>query len=174
MGRTDRLPLAGTPTTARLALHHNNRLGAVYSSLYSFWTARTAAIVNGAGAAVHRRDAYSVILFDSDHAACVNNDFASSPDQLLTELLRYGAGGGTNYMGALSAAQVVMETNWSTERCAKSATAETVNFHIWPAGPLYSYFFRMVNAQWQTKSYETFAVELSRSGLFGCSATSLS
>ena len=77
--------------------------------------ARNAAVA-GAGAAANRRDAYSVILFDHDHACCINNDFASTPDQLLERVLPYNARGGTDYTGALSTAQGVMEAHWSTER----------------------------------------------------------
>ena len=115
MNGDDRIPLTGTPATNRLIRRHNYRLGAVYSSLYSFWTAREAT-VNGANGAAHRRDAYSVILFDENQTICVNNDFTSSPDQLLSQLLAHGTGGGTNYSGALSVAQDLMEANWSSER----------------------------------------------------------
>jgi hypothetical protein len=36
----DRQPLADAPATDRIRRRANNRLGAVYSALYSFWTAR--------------------------------------------------------------------------------------------------------------------------------------
>ena len=113
MGGADRRPLAGTPVTARLTQRHNNRLGAVYSSLYSFLTARAAV---GAGAGSNRRDAYSIILFESTSTTCITNDFASTPDQLLNQVMAYTSGGGTNYTDALTRTQSVMEANWSTER----------------------------------------------------------
>lgn len=116
MSLDDRQPLPNTPITNRLTAYHANRLGAVYSSLHSFWVARDAAANVGTGAAINRRDAYSIVLFDETVAICIENDFASSPEQLLTQVLAYGAGGGTNYTDALIAAQSVMERNWSTER----------------------------------------------------------
>lgn len=112
MGATDRQPLANTPVTARLRARHNNRVGAVYSSLYAFWLARHAAISTG----TNRRDSYSVILFDHALYSAVNNDFTSTPEALLDMVLPYGAGGGTNFNMALESARQCMENNWSTER----------------------------------------------------------
>jgi hypothetical protein len=43
----DRVPLVNGPAAERIRLHANNRLGAVYSALYSFWTARHATIAAG-------------------------------------------------------------------------------------------------------------------------------
>lgn len=118
MAGTDRRPLGSSPSTARISRLHNNRLGAVYSSLHAFWVSRQAALdaaTQRAGAAL-RRDAYSVILFDSYITNCITNDFTSSPDGLLNAVLPHGARGGTNFTSALASAQAVMEQNWSTER----------------------------------------------------------
>ena len=116
MSFNDRRPLADAPMTNQIQRSANNRLGAVYSALYSFWSARHAAITaNRQGAGV-RRDAYSIILFSDSTASVLTNDFTSSPDQLLGAVLRYGAGGGTNFSGALRTGQAVMEQSWSTER----------------------------------------------------------
>lgn len=112
MNGSDRRPPSDTPVTNRIVRSHNNRIGAVYSSLYSFWSARHNAI-NGTG---NRRDAYSVILFDSTSNAPVTNDFTSTPDELLNLLLPHGARGGTSYDLALREAQTCMNDNWSTER----------------------------------------------------------
>lgn len=108
----DRRPLSGTPVTNLIARSHNNRIGAVYSSLYTFWNARHSAI-NGAG---NRRDAYSVILFDDTGYAPVTNNFTSTPDELLNLVLPHGARGGTDYDLALRQVQTCMTNNWSTER----------------------------------------------------------
>lgn len=43
MASEDRKPLADGPAADRIRTRANNRLGAVYSALYSFWTARHAA-----------------------------------------------------------------------------------------------------------------------------------
>lgn len=40
MASGDRQPLSDAPVTARILDHAPNRLGAVYSALYSFWSAR--------------------------------------------------------------------------------------------------------------------------------------
>ena len=89
----------------------DNRLGAVYSALYGFWSFRH-------DAAATRRDAYSIVLFDDATTHVLTNDFASTPDQLLAAVLRHQIGGGTNFTAALRAGQTVMEQNWSTERLA--------------------------------------------------------
>jgi len=113
----DRQPLPGTPATSKITQRSNNRLGAVYSSLHAFWVSRHAALnATGSQAAVARRDAYSVILFDHHMTTCVQNDFISSPDQLLDLVLPYEARGGTDYTSALTITQRIMEDNWSTER----------------------------------------------------------
>jgi len=116
MAGGDRRPLAGTPVTRQIAARHDNRLGAVYSSLYSFWMSRLSAVTSGQTQAAVRRDSYSVILFDDAVVNCVNNDFTSSPDQLLARVMQYSAAGGTSYNLAVGAAEQVMRQHWSTER----------------------------------------------------------
>lgn len=115
MNSSDLQPLANTPATARIVRHANNRLGAVYSALYSFWSDRSAAVTIGSQA-TPRRDAYSVILFGDDVSTAVTNNFTSSPDQLLDAVLPYRIAGGTNFTIALRSAQTVMEQNFNTER----------------------------------------------------------
>lgn len=86
----------------------DNRLGAVYSALYTFWTAQAS---NGI-----RADAYSVIMFHASSHFCVVNDEHSSPDQLLDECLRYEPSRGTNFDAALEAAKDIMCTSWTSTR----------------------------------------------------------
>lgn len=117
MGQNDRQPLPGTPVTRQIAARHNDRLGAVYSALYSFWVSRWSAVAGGPSRQAHaRRDAYSVILFDDALVNCVLNDFTSSPDQLLANVLQHESRGGTDYSLAVRNAETVMRQNWSTER----------------------------------------------------------
>lgn len=113
MGGTDRQPLPNTPVTPRIIAHANNRYGAVLSSLHSFWTARAAVMASPNAA---RQDAYSVILFDHDVVTPIENDFVSTPDQLLDALLDYDTDGGTNFTLAIQRALEVMEDSWTTER----------------------------------------------------------
>jgi hypothetical protein len=113
MRLTDRRPLPSTPATPRISARSNNRYGAVLSSLHGFWTAREAAITSSNAV---RRDAYSVVLFNSGASAPVVNDFASTPDQLLGTLLGFNTSGGTNFSLAIQQAQAIMEQSWSTER----------------------------------------------------------
>jgi hypothetical protein len=116
MGGADRRPLPGTPSTAIIAAASNNRLGAVYSALYSFWVARQAAIGHSAGNDA-RSDAYSVFLYDHNATpTSITNDFTLTPDQLLQELLPHKTRGGTDFEVALELAQSMMETHWSTQR----------------------------------------------------------
>ena len=110
----DRRPLPNTPSSARIIAASDDRFGAVLSSLSSFWSARAAAIGSGGNAA--RRDAYSVILFNHTVLTAIENDFTSTPDQLLDALLPYGPSGNTNFTTAITRAQDVMDRNWSTER----------------------------------------------------------
>jgi len=63
-----------------------------------------------------RKDAYSLILFDSASTTCFENNFASSPEELLTEVLKYDAGGDTNFTSALKRTQAIMTSHWSNER----------------------------------------------------------
>jgi len=115
MSSSDRRPLSNSPATSRIVRRSNNRLGAVYSSLDSFWSARHAAVTRGQQATA-RRDSYSVILFDHTIVNGIVNDFTSSPDQLLEAVLQYTAAGGTDFTAAIKHTQTVMEQNWSTER----------------------------------------------------------
>jgi len=95
--------------------HKDNRLGAVYSSLFGFWTARDAAI-RASGANAQRRDSYSVVLFHHQPEIVVENDFSSTPQQLLNVLLRRDADGGTNFNGALQTSLSLMEKHWRTDQ----------------------------------------------------------
>jgi hypothetical protein len=113
---TDRQPLANAPTTNRIVLRSNNRLGAVYSALHSFWSARHAAVNVRPQTTQTRRDAYSVIFFNDTVSTSVTNDFTSSPDQLLDAVLLYSADGGTDFTMALQSAQTIMEQYFNPER----------------------------------------------------------
>ena len=115
MTGTDRRPLPNAPGTNLIQQRCNNRLGAVYSALHSFWMARHAA-VTATGSQAARRDAYSVLLFNSTVSTVIANDFARNPDQLLQGIVGQTAGGGTNYTAALSATETLLRQHWSTER----------------------------------------------------------
>jgi hypothetical protein len=116
MAHADRQPLADAPATDLIRQHADNRLGAVYSALFSFWSARQAAVrTNQQGAGV-RHDAYSVILFNERTTNVLVNDFTSTPDQLLAIVLAERPSGRTDFSEALEAARAIMEQHWSTER----------------------------------------------------------
>jgi hypothetical protein len=110
MASNDHRPLLNTPVTARISKQHNNRLGAVYSSLYSFWTARSSATT------ANRRDSYTVILFDENVTPVVNNDTTSAPDALLTPMLREFPEGLTNFNCWMDSTQARMEKSWNAHR----------------------------------------------------------
>jgi hypothetical protein len=117
MGSTDRQPLPGSAGIDRIVRKANNRLGAVFSALYSFWTARQAAVDRNPSLGGVRRDAYSLIFFDtSPTMSSIENDFTSSPDELLTVALNFGIRGCTDFTTALDKTQEVMTSHWSTER----------------------------------------------------------
>jgi len=104
-------PCRARPSPQELLVHIMIVLGTVYLALYGFWTSRAAAM-NTAGQnsqmSGSRQDAYSIILFESMSVKCINNDFRSSPDQLLDYLLQYKAGGGTSCSNAVRCAEEVM------------------------------------------------------------------
>ncbi|KAI9437150.1 hypothetical protein H4582DRAFT_1764590, partial [Lactarius indigo] len=136
MSKTDRQPLANTPATDRIQERADNRLGTVYSALYSFWSARHVAVTTNQQKAPFfrresrpqkgrcqvshtigtRRDAYSVILFNAKMKNVVANNFTSSLDELLDIVLNEKTKWGTNFAAALQAGQAIMADNWSTER----------------------------------------------------------
>jgi hypothetical protein len=118
MSYSDRYPLADAPMTNRIRRSANNRLGAVYSALYSFWTSRHVAVTANRQAVLARRDAYSFVLFNGSTTQVLNNDFTSTPDQLLDTVLPHQASGSTNFTEALRTGQTMMEQNWTTERFA--------------------------------------------------------
>ncbi|KAI9460718.1 hypothetical protein F5148DRAFT_1377366 [Russula earlei] len=116
MCQQDRYPLPTSAGTDRIAPTANDRLGSVFSALYSFWLARQAAINRNARLGGARRDAYSLVFFNHEPSTSIENDFASSPDELLTTALQYEADGGTDFTRALESAQSIMDLHWSNER----------------------------------------------------------
>lgn len=144
MASTDHQPLSDAPVTTRIRTYAPNRLGAVYSALYCFWSARhaaTAATQETLGARFYstlhaflsgrpattsttvdqqttstRRDAYSVVLFNQSTKNALVNDLTSSPDQLLGTLLGEQADGRTDFSSALRAGEAIMVENWNPER----------------------------------------------------------
>ncbi|KAG8956419.1 hypothetical protein FRC03_010886, partial [Tulasnella sp. 419] len=109
MGSTDRQPLANAPSARTIVPNNNNRFGAVLSALHGFWLSRYTN--NGT-----RRDAYSVIVFNTASEAVLSNDFSSNPDALLNRVAGIRPNGGTHFDGALKFAQTTMENNWATDR----------------------------------------------------------
>jgi hypothetical protein len=116
MCQQDRQPLANAAGINRITPTANDRLGCVFSALYSFWLARQAAIDRNAQIGGVRRDAYSLIFFNHEPSTSIESDFTSSPDELLTAALQFEADGGTDFTRALERTQSIMDAHWSTER----------------------------------------------------------
>ncbi|KIO18763.1 hypothetical protein M407DRAFT_224787 [Tulasnella calospora MUT 4182] len=110
MSYSDRRPLQGQPVTAKITRSNDNRFGAVLSALYGFW------ITRGSGTSGPRRDAYSVITFDSYAQTQISNNSTSTSDELLDSLLQLGPRGGTDFDAALRETRTVMVNNWSNDR----------------------------------------------------------
>ncbi|KAG8795908.1 Vacuolar protein sorting-associated protein 13A [Ceratobasidium sp. 428] len=108
----DRQPLANTPISARLRSTCNNRYDAVLSALHGFWHSREPA-QSGSRA---RQDAYSVVTFDYTPVTRVSNDFTSTTDQLIGQLIPQRGCGGTDFNAALAHAQALIWANWSSDR----------------------------------------------------------
>ena len=87
----------------------NNRLGAVYAALHSFWTARQAAF----GV---QRDANTIILHAQGTQTVCENDTTRSPDELLDLLLPNAPKGGNNFDIALKAADAAIMRRWDDTR----------------------------------------------------------
>ena len=154
MSSADRTPSPGTPSTTFIAPILNNRLGAVYAALHSFWMARQATIGHSGGTDT-RRDAYSVLLY---HALAtptsIINDFTRTPDQLLQELLPHTACGDNDFEAALMLAQSMMETHWSTERSAQCGGNAVALTYFEPSSPVLIF---LSDGEWpipETKMYD--------------------
>jgi len=111
-------PLPNSAGIERIFPVEKGRLGAVFSALYSFWIARQAAVDHNSPVGGGRRDAYSLVFFNHEPSTSIENDFTSSPEQLLTAALQFEPDGGTDFTRALERAQKVMTTHWDTERYA--------------------------------------------------------
>jgi hypothetical protein len=117
MCQQDNQPRPNSAGIDRITPTANDRLGVVFSALYSFWLARQAAIDRNPQTVGVRRDSYSLIFFNHEPSTSLESDFASSPDELLTAALRYEADGGTDFTRALESVHHIMDSHWSTERC---------------------------------------------------------
>ncbi|KAJ7252459.1 hypothetical protein C8J57DRAFT_1519796 [Mycena rebaudengoi] len=113
MSSIDLQPLPNRPGADLIIRRSNNRLGAVFSSLHAFWMSRFSALDRVRSGARGRRDAYSVVFFDHEASVCLQNDTESSPDDLLTSVLRYDAEGLTDSVAALSCAETVLRECWN-------------------------------------------------------------
>ena len=109
MNNNDRKPLENSPVCERIRARMNNRLGAVYSALYSFWSARQAAVGL-------QRDANTVILHAEDTQSVCENDLTRSPHELLDLLLPNGPKGGNCFGKALKAADTAILKWWDDAR----------------------------------------------------------
>ena len=112
MSLQDHQPLLDTPVTQQIAQHNNNRLGAVYHALYSFWSARNAVFRNIG----QRPDAYSVVLFDRSVHPILINDQESTPEELLQCIVEHRTGRGTHFGTVLDEIVSLMRLHWTPER----------------------------------------------------------
>ncbi|CAE6486977.1 unnamed protein product, partial [Rhizoctonia solani] len=112
MGSGDRTPLSNTPVTQLLRARCNNRYGAVLSALHGFWLSRETAQAT----AQPRQDAYSVVTFNNSPTTRLANNFTSTTDQLLSQLVQTSASGGTNFNSALAHAQTLIRTHWNSDK----------------------------------------------------------
>ena len=109
MNMNDRQPLENSPVGGRIRSRMNNRLGAVYSALYSFWSARQSAVG-------HQRDANTIILHAEGTQSVCENDTTRSPVELLDLLLPNAPKGGNSFNKALKAADTAILRWWDDTR----------------------------------------------------------
>jgi hypothetical protein len=106
----DRKPLEGSAVCGKIRTRGmNNRLGAVYAALHSFWTARQAA--SGV-----QSDANTIILHAEGTQFVCENDITRSPDDLLDLLLPNAPKGGNSFNKALKAADAAITRWWDDTR----------------------------------------------------------
>lgn len=109
MSKNDRKPLENSPVCGRIRGRMDNRLGAVYSALYSFWSARQAVVGL-------QRDANTIILHAEGTQSLCENDLTRSPSELLDLLLPNGPKGGNSFDKALKAADTAISKWWDDAR----------------------------------------------------------
>jgi hypothetical protein len=109
MNKDDRKPLENSPVHGRIHARMNNRLGAVYSALYSFWSVRQAAIGL-------QRDSNTVILHAQNTQCVCENDTTRSPSELLDLLLPNSPNGGNCFDKAFKAADTAISKWWNNTR----------------------------------------------------------
>ena len=109
MNKIDKPPLENSPVYGKLRACMNNRLGAVYSALYSFWSARQAAVGR-------QYDANTIILHAENTKILCENDSRRSPNELLDLLLPNRPIGGNSFDRALKAADSVISKWWDDPR----------------------------------------------------------
>ena len=117
MSLQDQQPLSNSAGIDRIVRKANNRLGAVFSAIYSFWIARQAAVDRISPLGGGRRDAYSLIFFNNKPSmSSIENDSIRSPDRLLSAALAFGIHGGRDFNSALERTQELITSHWSAER----------------------------------------------------------
>ncbi|KAF8726080.1 hypothetical protein AX14_008092 [Amanita brunnescens Koide BX004] len=104
MNKDDRRPLENSPVSERIRARMDNRLGAVYSALHNFWSARQATGL--------QRDANTVILHAEDTQFVCENDLTRSPSELLDLLLPNSPKGGNSFHKAFKAADTAISKWW--------------------------------------------------------------
>ena len=144
MSQTDRQPLPDSARVDHIVPKANNRLGVVFSALYRFWVARQAALNSGSSSGGGRRDAYSLIFFNHESSTPIENDSTSSPDELLTAALHFGADGGKHFTGALKRTHNIMNSHWSIERYGLGLTRLAMHLLICIIDPPSLFSCRMV------------------------------
>jgi hypothetical protein len=126
MSQQDMQPPPDSAGIERIKPSADNRLGAVFSSLYSFWIEREAVIGRNSVNGRDGNDAYSLIFFNHEQSTPIEYDFTSSPDELLTAALHFNATGDTDFSSALERAQNVMTSHWSSERLVHLTGSDTI------------------------------------------------
>lgn len=116
MSQQDIQPPPNSAGIERIKHTANNRLGAVFSSLFSFWTERQAEVNRNSIMGGVRKDAYSLIFFNHEQSTPIEYNFTSSPDELLIAALEFNTHGRANFSSALERAKKVMASHWNTKR----------------------------------------------------------
>ncbi|CAG8501198.1 7794_t:CDS:10 [Ambispora gerdemannii] len=108
MSSEDCKPLHQRSTTSRLLRNHQNRLGAVYEAVHTFFrTRKNSGKATRIGAV--DRDITSLILFNSVATVVFENQSLSNIEELLNKMMKFTPTGNTSYYEGLKKASEIIE-----------------------------------------------------------------
>ncbi|RIB16915.1 hypothetical protein C2G38_2188736 [Gigaspora rosea] len=111
MNDKDCRPLCNNIKLLGLRHNHNNRLGAVMEAVFTFIETRNKSRkATQVGQMAIDRDTVSLILFDDYAKVAFENRNLANSKEILQEMMKYSAGGGTNFAKGIKSASNLIKT----------------------------------------------------------------